>query len=307
MHRQPSWVNITREVACLNARKITLDGNIMAVQNVDFTAADAPQRFVASLRETGFGVLRNHPISSELVESIYCQWQAFFEGQDKHEFRFDPERQDGYFPPSVSETAKGQTVKDLKEYYHVYPWGRIPDALAGNIMEYYRRAESLAATLLGWIEAQTPPEVAALYREPLSRMIADSGQTLLRVLHYPPLSGDEVPGAVRAAAHEDINLITVLPASNEPGLEVKTREGEWLAVPCDPGQLIINVGDMLQEASGGYFPSTSHRVVNPSGPARFHSRLSLPLFLHPRPEVVLSGRHTADSYLKERLRELGVI
>ncbi|WP_136253012.1 isopenicillin N synthase family dioxygenase [Onishia niordana] len=279
----------------------------MAVQNVDFTAADAPQRFVASLRETGFGVLRNHPISAELVESIYRQWQEFFAGESKHDFRFDPERQDGYFPPEVSETAKGRTVKDLKEYYHVYPWGRMPEALAEDIMEYYRRAEALAATLLGWIEAETPPEVAKRYQEPLSHMIAESGQTLLRVLHYPPLAGDEIPGAVRAAAHEDINLITVLSAANEPGLEVKTREGEWLEVPCDPGQLIINVGDMLQEASGGYFPSTSHRVVNPSGPSRFQSRLSLPLFLHPRPEVVLSERHTADSYLKERLRELGVI
>lgn len=279
----------------------------MAVQNVDFTAADAPQRFVASLRETGFGVLRNHPISAELVDSIYRQWQEFFAGESKHDFRFDPERQDGYFPPEVSETAKGRTVKDLKEYYHVYPWGRMPEPLAEDIMEYYRRAEALAATLLGWIEAETPPEVAKRYQEPLSRMIAESGQTLLRVLHYPPLAGDEMPGAVRAAAHEDINLITVLPAANEPGLEVKTREGEWLEVPCDPGQLIINVGDMLQEASGGYFPSTSHRVVNPSGPSRFQSRLSLPLFLHPRPEVVLSKRHTADSYLQERLRELGVI
>ncbi|WP_168016932.1 isopenicillin N synthase family dioxygenase [Halomonas salinarum] len=279
----------------------------MAVQNVDFTAADAPQRFVASLRETGFGVLRNHPISAELVESIYRQWQEFFAGESKHDFRFDPERQDGYFPPEVSETAKGRTVRDLKEYYHVYPWGRMPESLAEDIMEYYRRAEALAATLLGWIEAETPPEVAKCYQEPLSHMIAESSQTLLRVLHYPPLAGEEIPGAVRAAAHEDINLITVLPAANEPGLEVKTREGQWLEVPCDPGQLIINVGDMLQEASGGYFPSTSHRVVNPSGPSRFQSRLSLPLFLHPRPEVVLSKRHTADSYLKERLRELGVI
>lgn len=279
----------------------------MHVQNVDFTADDAPQRFVQSLRETGFGVLRNHPIPASLVESIYRHWGDFFADPDKPAWRYDPERQDGYFPPEVSETAKGRSVKDLKEYYHVYPWGRMPEALHDEIMDYYRRAEAVAATLLGWIEAETPPEVAARYREPLSRMIADSGQTLLRVLHYPPLSGDEVPGAVRAAAHEDINLITVLPAANEPGLEVRTREGDWLAVPCDPGQLIINVGDMLQEASGGHFPSTSHRVVNPSGPARFQSRLSLPLFLHPRPEVVLSERHTADSYLKERLRELGVI
>lgn len=279
----------------------------MRVQNVDFTQDDARQRFVASLRETGFAVLRHHPLPPSLLTSIYRHWLAFFAGGDAEAWRYDPRHQDGYFPPEVSETAKGQSVKDLKEYYHVYPWGRIPPALRDEILDYYRRAEALAATLLGWIEAETPAEIAVHYREPLSRMIEGSQQTLLRVLHYPPLRGDEVPGAVRAAAHEDINLITVLPAANEPGLEVRSREGEWLAVPCDPGQLVINVGDMLQEASRGYFPSTTHRVVNPRGPAREQSRLSLPLFLHPRPEVVLSERHTADSYLKERLHELGVL
>jgi len=82
------------------------------------------------------------------------------------------------------------------------------------------------------------------------------------------------------------------------------RDGSWLEVPCDFGNLIVNIGDMLQEASGGYFPSTSHRVVNPEGASHNKSRVSIPLFLHPRPEVVLSARHTADSYLKERLAEL---
>lgn len=129
----------------------------------------------------------------------------------------------------------------------------------------------------------------------------------MRVLHYPPLEGDEELGAIRAGAHEDINLLTVLPAANEPGLQVKTKEGDWLDVPCDFGNLIINIGDMLQEASGGYYPSTTHRVINPEGADKTKSRISLPLFLHPKPEVVLSERHTANSYLMERLRELGVI
>jgi len=136
-------------------------------------------------------------------------------------------------------------------------------------------------------------------------MIADSTQSLLRVLHYPPIEqGDAEPGAIRAGAHEDINLITLLPAANEPGLQVKARDGSWLDVPCDFGNLIINIGDMLQEASGGYFPSTTHRVVNPEGHDSKKARISLPLFLHPRPEVVLSDRYTAGSYLQERLEEL---
>jgi isopenicillin N synthase-like dioxygenase len=138
-------------------------------------------------------------------------------------------------------------------------------------------------------------------------MVENNDKTLLRILHYPPLEGDEELGAIRAGAHEDINLLTVLPAANEPGLQVKTKEGDWLDVPCDFGNLIINIGDMLQEASGGYYPSTTHRVINPEGSDKTKSRISLPLFLHPKPDVVLSERHTANSYLMERLRELGVI
>jgi isopenicillin N synthase-like dioxygenase len=141
---------------------------------------------------------------------------------------------------------------------------------------------------------------------PLASMIRESPATLLRILRYPPLTGDEDPGAVRAAAHEDINLLTVLPASNERGLQLLTKAGQWIDVPADRGALIVNVGDMLQEASRGHYRSTTHRVVNPTGEGARRSRLSLPLFLQPRPEVVLSERHTAASYMDERLRELGV-
>lgn len=168
-------------------------------------------------------------------------------------------------------------------------------------------ASDLAAELLDWVERHSPNDVAKLYAEPLSNMIKDTPNTLLRVLHYPPLTGEEEPGAIRAAAHEDINLLTILPAANEPGLQVQQQDGKWVDVPCDFGSLIINIGDMLQECSGGYFPSTSHRVINPTGKACTKSRISLPLFLHPRDEVVLSERHTQKSYLQERLRELGVI
>ncbi len=280
---------------------------MMKLETIDYHAADAAERFVESLRSTGFGVLRNHPISQQLVQDIYRDWQEFFNSEEKQAFMFKPETQDGFFPASISETAKGHTVKDIKEYFHVYPWGRIPEQLQDNILTYYQEANALAAELLDWVEAHSPAEVAANYRTALSQMIANSHKTLLRVLHYPPMTGDETPGAIRAAAHEDINLLTVLPAANEPGLQVKSLDGEWLDVPSDFGNLIINIGDMLQEASAGYFPSTTHRVINPEGADMSKSRISLPLFLHPRPDVVLSERYTADSYLMERLRELGVI
>ncbi|GAA6172512.1 2OG-Fe(II) oxygenase family protein [Colwellia sp. KU-HH00111] len=278
----------------------------MSLPIVDYTAKDAPEKFVKSLRETGFGVLTNHPIQQSMVESIYNNWQAFFNGQEKQNFAFDPEKQDGYFATEISETAKGHTQKDIKEYFHVYPWGRIPAALKEEILNYYQLASDLAGELLDWVEAYSPESISKHYSEPLSHMIKNTPNTLLRILHYPPLTGNEEVGAIRAAAHEDINLLTILPAANEPGLQVQNQDGSWLDVPSDFGNLIINIGDMLQEASAGYFPSTTHRVINPSGQANNKSRISLPLFLHPRGEVQLSAQHTQASYLLERLRELGV-
>ncbi len=278
--------------------------NMVELVAVDYAAPDAEQQFVQSLRDTGFGVLRNHPIAQDTVQSIYDHWKEFFNSEEIEQYRFDPQKYDGFFPRAMAETAKGHTVRDIKEYFHYYPWGRCPEALKPEIEAYYSSTIAFAAKLLGWIENQTPAEVAANYREPLSNMINGSDQTLLRILHYPPIEEGVTPGAIRAGAHEDINLITLLPAANEPGLQVKARDGSWLDVPCDFGNLIINIGDMLQEASGGYFPSTTHRVINPDGQDSTRARISLPLFLHPRPDVVLSDRYTAGSYLQERLEEL---
>ncbi|MFT6900334.1 MAG: isopenicillin N synthase-like dioxygenase [Colwellia sp.] len=290
----------------INITKISYRKSIMQIQVVDYQNKNAAKLFVQSLRETGFGVLINHPIQQQLVESIYKNWYDFFCSEEKHNLNFDPQKQDGYFSTEISEIAKGHANKDIKEYFHVYPWGRIPEQLKAEILNYYGNASELAAELLDWVEKYSPVEVSSKYSEQLSNMIKDTPNTLLRILHYPPLKGDEEPGAVRAAAHEDINLLTILPAANEPGLQVQQQDGSWIDVPSDFGSLIINIGDMLQEASGGYFPSTSHRVINPSGKASEKSRISLPLFLHPRDEVVLSERHTQKSYLLERLKELGV-
>jgi len=274
------------------------------LDSIDYNDPEAPQRFVESLRTTGFGVLRNHPIEQSVVDSIYRHWQTFFDGDKKSDFQFNPEKYDGFFPAQQAEAAKGRLVRDIKEYYHFYPWGQCPADLKDELDQYYQRTCALASELLSWVEQHSPPEIKALYREPLSDMMAGSEQSLLRVLHYPPLQGDEQPDAIRASAHEDINLLTVLPAANEPGLQVLAKDGSWLDVPCDFGNLIVNIGDMLQEVSQGYFPSTTHRVINPQGSSQNKSRISLPLFLHPRPEVVLSDRYTAGGYLSERLAEL---
>ncbi len=276
----------------------------MQLPIVDYTHPQAAQDFCKSLHDTGFGVLRSHPLDQNLVEGIYAEWLAFFGTDAKYKYAQDPVKLDGYFSPAVSETAKNHTQRDLKEFFHIYPWGRYPKEVSDAARRYYASASELAAQLLQWVEDNSPAEVKARYSMPLPTMIKGCEQTLLRVLHYPPLSGTEEPGAVRAAAHGDINLLTILPAATEPGLQVLGKDKEWHDVPCDFGLLIVNIGDMLEEASGGYYPSTVHRVLNPAGEGRFKSRISLPLFLHPNRDVVLSDRYTVESYFNERMREL---
>jgi isopenicillin N synthase-like dioxygenase len=271
---------------------------------VDFQSPTAPQDFCKSLHETGFGVLKNHPLERQMVQGIYDEWLAFFQSEAKHRYPHDPVKHDGYFSPNVSETAKNHSKKDVKEFFHIYPWGRYPAEVSDAARRYYAQGSQLAQTLLRWVEDNSPAEVKARYSIPLPRMLEGSDHTLLRVLHYPPLTGNEEPGAVRAAAHGDINLLTILPAATEPGLQVLGKDDAWHDVPCDFGLLIVNIGDMLAEASGNHFPSTVHRVLNPTGEAAKKSRISLPLFLHPRRDVVLSERYTVGSYFDERMQEL---
>ncbi len=271
---------------------------------VDYRSPAAARDFCRNLHETGFGVLKNHPLDQKLVEGIYAEWLAFFSSEAKNGYPQDPQKLDGYFSPAVSETAKDHTKRDLKEFFHIFPWGRYPAEVSDAARRYYVAGSALAQELLQWVEGNSPPQVKAGYSMPLPRMIEGCQQTLLRILHYPPLRGDEEPGAERAAAHGDINLLTILPAATEPGLQVMGKDGHWVDAPSDFGLLIVNIGDMLQEASGGYYPSTIHRVLNPTGDGATKSRISMPLFLHPNRDVVLSERYTVESYFQERMQEL---
>jgi isopenicillin N synthase-like dioxygenase len=277
----------------------------MDVLQVGYGAKDTGKRLASSLKDTGFAVLCDHPISGDLVTETYEQWERFFADPAKHDYTFDPESQDGYFP-FRSENAKGRAQKDLKEFFHVYPRTRLPEEVSDRTRRLYAALSDLAAELLGLIETHTPVDVRAGLSTSLPKMVAGSPHTLLRVLHYPPLAGGEEEGAVRAAAHEDINLITLLVAATAPGLQVCDTRERWRDVPADPGTVVINAGDMLEMATSGFYRSTPHRVVNPQGEDASRSRLSMPLFLHPWPEVRLSARHTAGSYLDERLREIGL-
>ena len=277
----------------------------MNVRKVNYKDQNAAHEFTRSLRQTGFSVLTDHPVDMNLIETVYSEWADFFSSDNKNKYPYDPVRQDGFFP-FKTENAKGQSLKDLKEFFHIYSWGRYPEELSNKTLDLYAQLLELTGTLLGWIQVETPRDVSSLFSMPLPDMITDSKTNLLRIIHYPPLDGKEEDGAVRGSAHEDINLITLLVAGTQPGLQVQDTNGNWHDISCDPGCLAINAGDMLQEASHGYFPSTTHQVINPDNQIDNKSRFSMPLFLHPRDEVVLSKKYTAKEYLDERLREIGL-
>ena len=276
------------------------------IKTIDFESKKAPEEFVDSLVNTGFAVVTNHSIDFNLIDKVYDIWDDFFKSDDKFNYLFDLEKQDGYFPIK-SENAKGSSLKDIKEFYHIYlPWGRIPQGLSKDTLLIRKELKKIATILLSWINELTPSNIKSNFSIPLYEMIDKSDANLLRIIHYPPIKDKDDINALRAAAHEDINLITILLSGSEPGLQVQDSNNNWIDVESDYGSLIINIGDMLQECSNGYYPSTSHRVVNPKGENNNKSRYSMPFFLHPRDEVILSENYTAKSYLDERLKELGL-
>ena len=277
----------------------------MQVAKISYNDKNAPTAFTKSLKDTGFGLLVDHPILPELIKTVYREWKDFFESELKHTYLFDPLKQDGYFPLGT-ENAKGYSAKDHKEFFHFYLWGRTPDSISPATKELYDSLVNITSLLLEWIELNTPPEIRSRFSEPLKDMIKDSKTNLLRIIHYPPFIGSEDSQSLRAAPHEDINLITLLVAGTKPGLEAQDKNGNWHKISTDPGTIIVNIGDMLKEVSGGYYPSTTHRVVNPESESANNSRFSMPLFLHPRDNVQLSTHYTAKTYLKERLFEIGL-
>lgn len=321
---------------------------------VDFAAPGAAKRFTDSLKTTGFAVLTNHPIANDLITGVYSEWRDFLsrlhrdavrgetksgeslqaeDGNLAARYLRDPITQTGYFPMSSAERAKGATAQDLKHYYQLYfPHGQYPDEVTDDARRLWTELLALGKTLVGWIDDHMPPDVRATIQEKigegvtLSDCVSDE-RTMLRVLHYPGQPESARPaGAVRAAAHEDINLITVLPAGSARGLQVRSNQaGAWREVPPVPGSIVINVGDMLQEMSGRAYVSTTHRVVELAddgggaaagdGGARedgdqfaLGDRMSTPCFVHLKEKCPVSSRYgSAQHYLLERLVTLGVV
>lgn len=275
----------------------------MKVDVVDLESPFASQAVTDSLIESGFAVVENHPIKPSELDLLYTIWDEFFVNGEPDRFAASADSQSGYFSPQLAETAKGHEDQDLKEYYHYYAGGPIPDEVGQITQKYYDAMFDLGKSVMSWIQASTPASLWQIIDRPIEDYLSRE-QTLLRVLRYPPLTGNEPEGALRAGAHEDINLITMLPAASESGLEIIPKGSGWVPVEAPRGSIVINIGDMLQELTGGALPSTTHRVTNPAASEATRARLTAPVFCHPYPEMVLSDRYTAKSYLHERLSEI---
>ena len=277
------------------------------IEIVDYNSEFAPRNFTNSLRKTGFAVVKNHPIDIQLVNLVYKKWESFFKSDIKQQFIYDKNKQaqDGYFPFGT-EHAKDYNYRDLKEFFNYYSVGQCPDSTSKQTKILYDDLCSLAENLLNWIELNTPDNIKSSFSMPLPKMVEKSKRNLFRIINYPPLRDSDDKNEVRAAAHEDINLITVLISATSSGLQALDNNNNWYEVPCDPGLIVVNIGDMLQMASNGYYPSTTHRVINPDNENKTIPRMSMPLFLHPLDNVKLSKDFTAGEYLDQRLKEIGL-
>jgi isopenicillin N synthase-like dioxygenase len=281
------------------------------------------------LKDLGFVVLVDHPISTELLNKAYALSEKFFQQPTDIKKQYslaDNGFQRGY-TPFGTEHAKDSPVGDLKEFWHVgrnlpgghkyegqYPkniWPKEVTEFGETFSKIYEALEMCGDLLL---EALTLP--LELDKSYFKKMTQD-GNSILRLLHYPPLPPDRDPRSIRAAAHEDINLITLLVSASASGLELKDRNGQWLPIESSPNAIIVDSGDMLARISNEVIPSTTHRVVNP--PDAKSSRYSMPFFMHPNPEAMLSCLPScqgdgakypdilAEDFLKQRLREIGLL
>jgi isopenicillin N synthase-like dioxygenase len=282
------------------------------------------QAFGDGLRTYGFGAVAEHPIEPARIARVFERSEAFFGLPDEVKRRYVVPESHGNrgYVPFGGERAVAAPVADLKEFFHVgqeHPaegspllpnvWPAEVLGLRQELTALHRAFEAAARALLG--------AIARYLDQPEDRFASwtDGGDSILRLIHYPPVPDDAPPNAVRAGAHEDINLITLLAEGTTGGLELLRKDGSWMPVRSLRGQLVINAGDMLQRATHGRIRSTTHRVSNPEG--RNVSRYSIPFFTHPRPEVLLepmpapddwSGPPmtaiTAGAFLQERLKAI---
>jgi isopenicillin N synthase-like dioxygenase len=309
--------------------------NIPTVDLNDYTSGGGAtrERLVRTLgeglKEFGFLNVEGHGIDSSLIQGTYDLWKRFFELPDAFKRRYSGIEGGarGYTPFGV-EHAKDNPLPDLKEFWHVgqeppeghpyrdeYPhnvWPMEIPEIQEPTLRLYSSLERVAENLL-----RALAEYFEMPRDAFSSMMA-VGNSILRIIHYPPVKPEQLP-AVRAAAHEDINLITLLCEATDSGLEILTREGEWMPVETGPGQIVVDAGDMLSRFTNEVVPATTHRVVNPAENAA-RDRYSMPFFVHPYsacdltiPERFVDAENppkyppiTAGQFLEQRLREIGL-
>ena len=285
-----------------------------------------------SFEDYGFAIIADHGIPEDLIHRAEEKAKAFFALPDDVKRKYLIEGSGGArgYTPFGIETAKGARAHDLKEFWHVgrdLPPGHafrnhMPDnvwpsevpSFKDTFQELYASFDKAGLQILKAIA-----RFLAIDEDYFIDTVRD-GNSVMRLLHYPPIEGE--PGShVRAGAHEDINTITLLLGAEEAGLELQTKDGRWIPVSPKPGELVVNIGDMLQRLTNGQLRSTSHRVVNPPRERWGHSRYSMPFFLHFRsdfliealPGTVPVGEQpklppiTANDYLQERLREIKLV
>jgi isopenicillin N synthase-like dioxygenase len=312
--------------------------NIPSVDLADFLSDDPKrkQKFINEIgtayEEIGFVALRNHFLDDKLVENLYSEVEKFFqlpvETKRKYE-REDLGGQRGYVSFG-KEHAKGKKEGDLKEFWHfgqeVSPDANLEETYPDNViveelpnfnetgMQAYRMLEKTGIYVLRALALHIGLD------ETYFDHWASNGNSILRPIHYPPIT-EEPENAVRAGAHGDINLITLLMGASAPGLQVQHKDGRWIDAIAKEDELVINVGDMLERHTNNKLRSTIHRVVNPPRELWGTSRYSIPFFLHPRSDMKLDclpqcidEQHpkqyhdiTAGEFLHQRLVEIGLI
>lgn len=294
---------------------------------------EVAQELGRSFEEYGFAVIRDHGIPQALIDRAEAMSKAFFAlpDADKRAYHIPGGGGARGYTPFGTEKAKGAEVQDLKEFWHVgreLPEGHeLSEFMAPNIWpdevegfratftELYAAFEEAGGRVLEAIALHL-----GLPRDFFAPTVAD-GNSVMRLLRYPPLEGEDAEGAIRAAAHGDINTITLLLGAEEAGLELLTAGGEWLAVDPPEGALVVNIGDMLDRLTNGKLRSTTHRVVNPTGEAAYRARYSMPFFLHFRPDYVIEtlpscidpaapedhpAPISSHDFLMQRLREINL-
>ncbi|HMO68584.1 MAG TPA: 2OG-Fe(II) oxygenase family protein [Novosphingobium sp.] len=287
----------------------------------------------ASLGESfarfGFAIVADHGIDPALIAEGWQLTEALFALPDAEKRRwFVPELAGARgYTPFGREIAKGASAHALKEFWHVGREKGGSSGLPANL--WPERPAGFRACFTALYQAFDAAGLVILSRIARYLGLADDwfdhaaaqGNSVLRLLHYPPLPG-HAGDAIRAGAHEDINLITLLLGAEEAGLELLLPDGRWLAIDPPPGALVVNIGDMLQRLTNHVLPSTTHRVRNPDATRAGFSRYSMPFFLHPHSDFAIRtlpgcisharpDRYpqaiTAGDYLAERLREIGLL